>query len=182
MKKYIVILILSFKTFIVLTQTLQVQDETYLYSTPFYSWEKLGFSSPEKVLLLKKNDKVIALGFYLIGDKENYVGDVKVKFNETEGWISSINFNSNSLRKVPLLNNDADFIKLIQTKEAEVKAKEAEEAKIKETEKKAKEIEDVKIRETEIREKEATEVKAKEKEAKEIEAYAKEREILAKKN
>lgn len=132
MKKHILILSLIFKTAIVLCQTIEVQSETYLYSSPFYSWEKHGFDSPQKVLPLNKYDKVIAIGFYLIGDNNNYAGDIKVKFNEKEGWVSSINFNSESLKAIPLINSEIDLLKPKPFEDPKV----LEQPKTKETEKK----------------------------------------------
>ncbi len=109
MKKILILLL--FNASIVSAQTIEVDADTHLYSTPFYTWNENGFPSPQKVLNLKKYDQITAIGFYLIGDDKNYVGDMKVKVGDKEGWVSSICFNSEKLRKIPLIHKGDDLLK-----------------------------------------------------------------------
>lgn len=97
-------------TFFCLTQIygqdLKTKYWSYVYSTPFYSWKKQGLISPKKLIRIEKDSVVKAIGFYLLGDENRYVGDLKVQVNDTIGWMSSIVFNTDDVRQVELLNKD----------------------------------------------------------------------------
>lgn len=92
-----------FYSAIVNSQDLKLNYSSYIYSSPFYSWEKGGFPKPEKLVRLEKNDTVKAINFYLIGNEKRYVGDLLVEFQGKTGWMSSIVFNSKEIRKIPRL-------------------------------------------------------------------------------
>lgn len=103
MRKTILIFTL-FTTFLSFSQDLKVDNWTYLYSSPFYSWEKLNMPKPKKLLKVEKDSIVKAIGFYLLGDQNRYVGDLKVKVKNQVGWMSSLAFRTDDIRPVPLLN------------------------------------------------------------------------------
>jgi clan AA aspartic protease (TIGR02281 family) len=87
-------------------QQLKTNYYTSIYSTPFNSWNKNNFEEPIKLLNVKENTLINALKFYLIGDENNYVGDIKVEFNGVTGWMSSINFDTEEVRKIKIINKE----------------------------------------------------------------------------
>jgi len=103
MKKTILIFTL-FTTFLSFSQDLKVDNWSYLYSSPYYSWEKQNMPKPEKLFKVEKDSIVKAIGFYLLGDQNRYVGDLKVKVKNQVGWMSSLSFRTNDIRPIPLLN------------------------------------------------------------------------------
>lgn len=105
MRKIVSILTL-FITFSSFSQELKVNNWTYLYSSPFYSWERQGMSKPTKLMKVEIDSVVTAMGFYLIGDDNRYVGDLKVKIKNQTGWMPSISFRKDDVRTVPLLNKE----------------------------------------------------------------------------
>lgn len=102
--KNIILVFTLFITFLSFSQEIKVDNWTYLYSSPFYSWEKQNMPKPTKLLKVEKDSVVNAIGFYLLGDQNRYVGDLKVKVKNQVGWMSSIAFRTNDVRTVPLLN------------------------------------------------------------------------------
>lgn len=109
-----------FTTFFCFSQDLKVDNWSYVYTSPFYSWEKQNMSKPEKLLKVEKDSIVEAIGFYLLGDQNRYVGDLKVKVKNQVGWMSSLAFSTNDIRTIPLLNKKdidrRDNAKTIQMK------------------------------------------------------------------
>jgi len=85
-------------------QVLQTRYSGNLYSTPFYSWKENGFNSPEKIDYVEDKIIVKAISFYLAGDENNYVGDLKVEINGKIGWMSSLSFNNEDVRKINCIN------------------------------------------------------------------------------
>lgn len=103
MKKILLIVALA-TNILSFSQNLRVENWDYIYSSPYYSWEKLNMSKPKKIFKIEKDSIVEAIGFYLLGDQNRYVGDLKVKVNNQIGWMSSLAFKTDDLRIIPLLN------------------------------------------------------------------------------
>jgi clan AA aspartic protease (TIGR02281 family) len=105
MKKNKLILFILFTNLIIYGQQIKTNYSSAIYSTPYYSWKDFGTKEPEKILNIEENTLVTPIEFNLIGDETNYVGDLKVKYNGSEGWMSSIIFNTDEIRKVKLIDN-----------------------------------------------------------------------------
>lgn len=105
-KKIIFIYCFTFTFNYIIGQVLVTTNSSNLYTTPFYSWKEQGLSDPKEILYLKEGSKIEAIEFYYYGYENNFVGDLKVKFNDTIGWMPSIVFNSNDLKYVKLINKN----------------------------------------------------------------------------
>ncbi len=106
MKKNKTLFILILTNLISYSQEIKTKYYSTIYTAPFYSWEKLGITKPEKIINIDENTLITPIEFFLIGDESNYVGDLKVKYNGSEGWMSSINFDTEEIRKIKLITEE----------------------------------------------------------------------------
>ncbi len=148
MKKILITSILLLSIISVYSQQ-QLKTNYYssIYSTPFYSWKENNSKEPNKLLDVQENTFINAIEFYMIGDENNYVGDIKVEFNGVTGWMSSINFNTEEVRKVKMINNEAYQIK--KAEKERILKEDLEKERIASEEKRKKEIEEKKNRDIE---------------------------------